>query len=97
MSIGHDYRLALARHFRAMGGWLTAGYFNSTSADETAARDAMVADGHVTAAKRDRINTYELTDAGAAWLEASSSSPGDFPVRPAHVGRTDGHPASSTK
>lgn len=61
-------RLRLAQHFRAMGDWLTVGYFESASDDTIAARDAMLADRHIEWGQEGVIRLYRLTDAGQAWL-----------------------------
>jgi len=68
MPADHDARLALARHFRRNAGWLTVSWFNSANAQEIAARDAMLADGHLVADLDANIRRYILTAAGAAWL-----------------------------
>ncbi len=60
--------LTLARRIVALGGWITAGYYNSASEVEIAARDAMLVDGRLRARCWDRINIVELTAAGQAWL-----------------------------
>jgi hypothetical protein len=59
-------RLNLARQMAPQGGWLTADYVDMR--DNAAARDAMLADGHIVRQDRGRIRAYEITDAGRAWL-----------------------------
>lgn len=61
--------LTLAKHFAAMGGWLTIGDLDIRN--ETPAFKALLTAGHVELADRDRI--YRLTDAGYAWLAAQGS------------------------
>ncbi|MGI5179527.1 hypothetical protein ACQEVZ_24670 [Dactylosporangium sp. CA-152071] len=65
-----DRELMLARRIDSLNGWIAAGYFNSASDDETAARDAMLADGRLEARCWDRINIVALTDTGRTWINA---------------------------
>ncbi|GAA2623968.1 hypothetical protein GCM10010399_64160 [Dactylosporangium fulvum] len=65
----------LARHLRhvaAMGGWVTRLYFDRIS-ENVPSRDLALAEKLIERGERDRIRTYELTDAGRAWLAGQES------------------------
>ncbi|GAA0719215.1 hypothetical protein Drose_05550 [Dactylosporangium roseum] len=55
------------RHVAAMGGWVTAAYFNRIS-EHKPVRDLAFTEGLIERGARGRIPTFELTDAGRAWL-----------------------------
>lgn len=55
------------RHMAAMSGWLTRDYFEGDTVYRPIG-EALQAAGHIEPGMRDNIRTWELTDAGRAWL-----------------------------
>ncbi|GAA1550600.1 hypothetical protein GCM10009827_084090 [Dactylosporangium maewongense] len=68
-----DRELTLARRIAGLNGWITAGYFNSSSDNEIAARDAMLADGRLETRRWDNTNIVALTPSGQAWLNGQTT------------------------